>query len=198
MRGSDIEIAIQRSYTLLWNGTVESGGRLNLQWQVETRSGEEIYEFYPFEFKQDANTPRMETRPASGPKESSLIKAQVGSGEVTRDEKDKGRHCSISSPLSPPRRFPKGTTTVLFQFEFDPDRISPSAARIVGMDFPNVTIETACCQRYAILMGQPKVDRVACKVSRADKQSFKSGKYRFVVFGSDASLPEVELPFEVQ
>jgi len=194
--GDAIHIAIDRSYaTLNWEGDVESATALRLRWKSETRSGEEIYEFHPVAFAASAKTP-----PGSAPKprNPALVRAMVGAANIIRDEQDRARHCSLATPLAAPGRFPNGTLEVAFQFDFDPDKVRPSNAAIVGMDFPKVAVETTCCQRFAIIMGNPMVDRVACRVARGDKQPFRPGAYRLVVYGEDAGVLEAEVPFTVQ
>ena len=194
--GDAIHIAIDRSYaTLAWDGEVESATALRLRWKSETRSGEELYEFYPVAFARAAKS-----SPAASPRlrDPALVQAVVGAGAVIRDEQDRARHCSLATPLSPPRRFAKGTLEVAFQFDFDPQKVQATNASIVGMDFPRAAVETTCCQRFAIIMGNPMVDRVACRVARADKQPFRPGRYRLVVSGDDPTMLEAEVPFVVE
>jgi hypothetical protein len=194
--GDTIHIAIDRSYaTLTWDGDVESATALRLRWKGPSTSGEEVYEFHPVAF-----APVAKASAAGGAarlRKPALVQAAVGSSEVIRDEQNRARHCLLATPLAPPRRFARGTLEVAFQFDFDPQKVRATNASIVGMDFPRVAVETTCCQRFAIIMGNPMVDRVACRVARADKQAFKSGSYRLVVSGDDAAVLEAEVPFVV-
>jgi hypothetical protein len=140
-------------------------------------------------------TPMPTVTPTPTPIPSKVV-TKIVLGTNYASSEDKTKNCMIVDPLPEPREYPTGTKVFAFQIDINPTAGKVTGIEYTGMDIATTRTRVENCTTYAIIQGNPELDRIAVTFQRTDGEPWKTGSYKLVI--SVSNEPTIEIPFVVK